>query len=141
MLRGRRVLLEPASKELRFADGELEPKIELDLASSKALRIRVVFEQGSFRWRRGTAGAVRPCRPHQCAGRGRGECGMKDVLADICTEKRAHVARAKAVLSENALLASLAGAPPPRPFAARLDTSPRTLWSDRRDQKASPSAG
>jgi superfamily II DNA or RNA helicase len=63
MLRGRRVLLEPASKELRFADGELEPKIELDLASSKALRIRVVFEQGSRRfplssgaWFEGTPG-------------------------------------------------------------------------------------
>jgi superfamily II DNA or RNA helicase len=63
MLRGRRVLLEPASKELRFADGELEPKIELDLANSKALRIRVVFEQGSRRfplssgaWFEGTPG-------------------------------------------------------------------------------------
>lgn len=63
MLRGRRVLLEPASKELRFADGELVPKIELDLASAKALRIRVVFEQGSRRfplssgaWFEGTPG-------------------------------------------------------------------------------------
>jgi superfamily II DNA or RNA helicase len=63
MLRGRRVLLEPASKELRFADGELVPKIELDLASVKAMRIRVVFEQGSRRfplssgaWFEGTPG-------------------------------------------------------------------------------------
>jgi superfamily II DNA or RNA helicase len=63
MLRGRRVLLEPASKELRFADGELVPKIELDLASAKAVRIRVVFEQGSRRfplssgaWFEGTPG-------------------------------------------------------------------------------------
>jgi superfamily II DNA or RNA helicase len=63
MLRGRRVLLEPASKELRFAEGELVPKIELDLASTKALRIRVVFEQGSRRfplssgaWFEGTPG-------------------------------------------------------------------------------------
>jgi len=46
MLRGRSVLLEPASKELRFADGELVPKIELDLANDQSVRIRVVFEQG-----------------------------------------------------------------------------------------------
>ncbi len=63
MLRGRRVLLEPASKELRFADGELTPKIELDLATNKSVRIRVVFEQGSRRfplsngaWFEGTPG-------------------------------------------------------------------------------------
>ncbi|HEX7477539.1 MAG TPA: SNF2-related protein [Polyangiales bacterium] len=63
MLRGRRVLLEPASKELRFADGELAPKIELDLANNKSVRIRVVFEQGSRRfalssgaWFEGTPG-------------------------------------------------------------------------------------
>jgi superfamily II DNA or RNA helicase len=63
MLRGRRVLLEPASKELRFADGALDPKIELDLANNKSLRIRVVFEQGSRRfalssgaWFEGTPG-------------------------------------------------------------------------------------
>ncbi|HEX2679392.1 MAG TPA: hypothetical protein VHM19_22230, partial [Polyangiales bacterium] len=63
MLRGRRVLLEPASKELRFADGELSPKIELDLANNKSVRIRVVFEQGSRRfplssgaWFEGTPG-------------------------------------------------------------------------------------
>ncbi len=63
MLRGRRVLLEPASKELRFADGELSPKIELDLVNAKSVRIRVVFEQGSRRfalssgaWFEGTPG-------------------------------------------------------------------------------------
>jgi indole-3-glycerol phosphate synthase len=68
---------------------------------------------------------------------------MKDVLADICTEKRAHVARAKAVLSENALLAALAEAPPLRPFAAALE---RHLAAGRYGliaeiKKASPSAG
>jgi superfamily II DNA or RNA helicase len=63
MLRGRRVLLEPASKELRFAEGALEPKIELDLANNKSVRIRVVFELGSRRfplssgaWFEGTPG-------------------------------------------------------------------------------------
>jgi hypothetical protein len=63
MLRGRRVLLEPASKELRFADGALEPRIELDLANNRAVRIRVVFELGNRRfalssgaWFEGTPG-------------------------------------------------------------------------------------
>jgi superfamily II DNA or RNA helicase len=63
MLRGRRVLLEPASKELRFADGALAPTLELDLANNKSLRIRVVFEHGSRRfplssgaWFEGTPG-------------------------------------------------------------------------------------
>lgn len=63
LLRGRSVLLEPASKELRFADGVLTPKIELDLANGKSMRIRVVFEQGSRRfplssgaWFEGTPG-------------------------------------------------------------------------------------
>ncbi len=46
---------------------------------------------------------------------------MSDVLAEICAEKRAHVARAKAALSEAALLAGLAEAPPVRPFAAALE--------------------
>jgi superfamily II DNA or RNA helicase len=50
MLRGRRVLLEPASKELRFTNEPLRPKIELDLANGKAVRIRVVFESGSRRF-------------------------------------------------------------------------------------------
>jgi superfamily II DNA or RNA helicase len=43
-LKGRRVLLEPASMELRFTDEALRPKIELDSANGNAVRIRVVFE-------------------------------------------------------------------------------------------------
>jgi superfamily II DNA or RNA helicase len=63
MLKGRRVLLEPASKELRFAEGALEPRIELDLANNKSVRIRVVFELNNRRfplssgaWFEGTPG-------------------------------------------------------------------------------------
>ena len=68
---------------------------------------------------------------------------MKDVLAEICAAKRAHVAQAKAALSENALLAALAEAPPLRPFAATLE---RHLAEGRYGliaeiKKASPSAG
>jgi len=68
---------------------------------------------------------------------------MKDVLAEICAEKRAHVARAKSTLSENALLAALAEASPPRPFAAALE---HHLAEGRYGliaeiKKASPSAG
>jgi molybdenum cofactor biosynthesis protein MoaC len=68
---------------------------------------------------------------------------MRDVLAEICTAKRAHVAQAKAVLSENALLARLADAPPPRAFVAALE---RHLAEGRYGliaeiKKASPSAG
>ncbi len=52
LLRGRRVVLEPASMELRFADEPLRPKLELDLAGGAghdgkggpAVRVRVVFE-------------------------------------------------------------------------------------------------
>jgi superfamily II DNA or RNA helicase len=43
-LKGRRVLLEPASMELRFTEEALRPKIELDSANGNAVRIRVVFE-------------------------------------------------------------------------------------------------
>ncbi len=43
MLKGRRVLIEPASMELRFIDQPLEPRIELDLAQSDGVRVRVVF--------------------------------------------------------------------------------------------------
>jgi indole-3-glycerol phosphate synthase len=68
---------------------------------------------------------------------------MRDVLAEICAEKRAHVARSKAVLSEAALLARLADAPPVRSFAAALE---RHLAGGRYGliaeiKKASPSAG
>jgi indole-3-glycerol phosphate synthase len=45
---------------------------------------------------------------------------MKDVLAEICAEKRAHVARAKARRPEAALVAALAEAPVLRPFATAL---------------------
>ena len=68
---------------------------------------------------------------------------MRDVLAEICAEKRAHVARAKAVRSEAALLAEISEAPPVRPFAAALE---RHLAEGRYGliaeiKKASPSAG
>jgi indole-3-glycerol phosphate synthase len=68
---------------------------------------------------------------------------MRDVLAEICAQKRAHVARAKAVFSEAALLADLTEAPPLRPFAAALE---RHLAEGRYGliaeiKKASPSAG
>ncbi len=43
MLSDRRVLLEPASMELRFANEALKPKIELDPANGDSLRLRVVF--------------------------------------------------------------------------------------------------
>ncbi|HJK96118.1 MAG TPA: SNF2-related protein [Polyangiaceae bacterium LLY-WYZ-14_1] len=65
MLQGHRVLLEPASMELRFADEPLKPKVELDSNNGDAVRVRVVFEakQGSRRfplssgaWFEGTPG-------------------------------------------------------------------------------------
>jgi superfamily II DNA or RNA helicase len=43
MLSDRRVLLEPASMELRFANEALRPRIELDPVNSDTLRVRVVF--------------------------------------------------------------------------------------------------
>src|SRR5216684_4475426 len=46
---------------------------------------------------------------------------MADVLAEICGEKRAHVARRKMARPELALRALLAGAPPVRPFADALE--------------------
>jgi indole-3-glycerol phosphate synthase len=68
---------------------------------------------------------------------------MRDVLAEICVEKRAHIARAKAVRSEAALLSGISEAPPVRPFAAALE---RHLAEGRYGliaeiKKASPSAG
>jgi indole-3-glycerol phosphate synthase len=68
---------------------------------------------------------------------------MTDVLAEISAEKRAHVARARAAVSEAALLARLAEAPPVRPFRAALE---RHLAAGRYGliaeiKKASPSAG
>ncbi|MGF1465738.1 MAG: SNF2-related protein [Sandaracinaceae bacterium] len=64
MLREQRVLLEPVSMELRFYGDELlKPKIELDMANAKAVRVRVVFEAGTRRfplssghWFEGTPG-------------------------------------------------------------------------------------
>ncbi len=43
LLRERRVLLEPASMELRITDEPLRPKIELDRANAGSMRVRVVF--------------------------------------------------------------------------------------------------
>jgi len=68
---------------------------------------------------------------------------MSDVLAEICAEKRAHVARARSARSAAALLAGLSEAPPVRPFAAALE---RHLAAGRYGliaeiKKASPSAG
>src|SRR5438045_3397923 len=68
---------------------------------------------------------------------------MRDVLAEICAEKRAHIACAKAVRSEAALLAGISDAPPVRPFAAALNCH---LAEGRYGliaeiKKASPSAG
>jgi indole-3-glycerol phosphate synthase len=68
---------------------------------------------------------------------------MTDVLAEICTAKRAHMAHAKAARSEAALRARLAEAPPVRPFAAALE---RHVAEGRYGliaeiKKASPSAG
>ncbi|MCB9594366.1 MAG: SNF2 helicase associated domain-containing protein [Sandaracinaceae bacterium] len=63
VLKGHRVLLEPASMELRFADEPLRPRLELDQANAKAVRMRVVFEGASRRfslsngnWFEGTPG-------------------------------------------------------------------------------------
>jgi len=68
---------------------------------------------------------------------------MRDVLAEICAEKRTHIARAKSTRSEAALLAGLAEAPPVRPFAATLESH---LAAGRYGliaeiKKGSPSAG
>src|SRR5213078_2276316 len=46
---------------------------------------------------------------------------MSDVLAEICAEKRAHVARSKAPRPEADLRVQLDSAPPLRPFAAALE--------------------
>jgi indole-3-glycerol phosphate synthase len=68
---------------------------------------------------------------------------MRDVLAEICAEKRAHVGRSKAAVSEAALLAGLAETPPPRPFAAALERhlAERRYGLIAEIKKASPSAG
>ncbi len=68
---------------------------------------------------------------------------MRDVLAEICAKKRAHVARAKTVRSEAALLAAISEAPPVRPFAAALERhlAERRYGLIAEIKKASPSAG
>jgi indole-3-glycerol phosphate synthase len=68
---------------------------------------------------------------------------MRDVLAEICAAKRAHVARAKTALSENALCAALAEVPPLRPFAAALEghLADGRYGLIAEIKKASPSAG
>ncbi|MDW8361045.1 MAG: SNF2-related protein [Myxococcales bacterium] len=44
LLRGRRVLLEPALMELRFGEEPLRPRLELEPAGTDQVRVRVVFE-------------------------------------------------------------------------------------------------
>src|SRR5262249_30528128 len=68
---------------------------------------------------------------------------MKNILAEICAEKREHVARARAALPEATLLARLSEAPPLRPFAAAPERHPATdrLGLIAEIKKASPSAG
>jgi indole-3-glycerol phosphate synthase len=68
---------------------------------------------------------------------------MRDVLTEICAEKRAEVARARALHPEAALLARLPEAPAVRPFAAALK---RAIARGRAGliaeiKKASPSGG
>ena len=68
---------------------------------------------------------------------------MADVLAEICAEKRADVARRKAAQPEPALRVLLAAAPPRRPFASALEHQLRQgrygLIAE--IKKASPSRG
>ena len=68
---------------------------------------------------------------------------MSDILARICADKRAEVARRKAEVSEAALGAGLAAAPPIRGFAAalrrRIAVGGHGLIAE--IKKASPSAG
>src|SRR5438067_5417824 len=68
---------------------------------------------------------------------------MSDVLAEICAEKRAHVARRKAARPEAALRTDLAAAPPLRSFAAALEAriSEGRYGLIAEIKKASPSKG
>jgi len=68
---------------------------------------------------------------------------MSDVLAKICAQKRAHVARRKVAQPEPALRALLAGARPVRPFAAALEhqVSEGRYGLIAEIKKASPSRG
>ncbi|MGB0678216.1 MAG: SNF2-related protein [Polyangiales bacterium] len=47
LLRGHKVLLEPACMELRFSDEVLQPRLELELMGPQSLRMRVVFAAGN----------------------------------------------------------------------------------------------
>ncbi|MDW8246218.1 MAG: DEAD/DEAH box helicase [Sandaracinaceae bacterium] len=50
LVKNQRIILEPASMPLRYADEALRPKIELDRVSEHFFRVRVVFEnKGGFR--------------------------------------------------------------------------------------------
>ena len=64
---------------------------------------------------------------------------MSNVLATICAEKREHVGRRKAELSENALLQAIAYCPPVRGFAEALKSRKPGLIAE--IKKASPSRG
>src|SRR5712691_8569096 len=68
---------------------------------------------------------------------------MADVLAEICAEKRAHVARRKSARPELALRALLAEVPPVRPFAAALEhqVAHASYGLIAEIKKASPSRG
>ncbi len=68
---------------------------------------------------------------------------MADVLAEICAEKRAHVAQRKAARPEAGLRALLAEAPPVRRFAAALEhqVSQGRYGLIAEIKKASPSRG
>ncbi len=57
MLEDKRVLLEPASMELRFSDETLEPVIELDMVGTDTLRTRVAFVSETGRRFQLSAGA------------------------------------------------------------------------------------
>ncbi|MFO0692956.1 MAG: SNF2-related protein [Polyangiales bacterium] len=47
LMKGRRVLLEPASMDLRFLEESLKPRIELERLNPQQLRIRILFQQES----------------------------------------------------------------------------------------------
>jgi indole-3-glycerol phosphate synthase len=67
---------------------------------------------------------------------------MSDVLAEICAEKRRHVAYAQSLLPLERLLDMAVEQPPPRGFCAALDAKAETGFALIAEiKKASPSAG